>query len=126
MQHLAAKRPVFHSEADFQHALAWELHERYPHCSLRLEYKPPHLNAPIYLDMWVHSSETTLAIELKYKTRAGHLEFEGESFDLLHHGAQPLGRYDFLKDVERLEHVVAERSRSLLWGSTQRNGVTMQ
>jgi hypothetical protein len=25
MDALASKRPIFHSEADFQHALAWEL-----------------------------------------------------------------------------------------------------
>jgi hypothetical protein len=26
MDALAAQRPIFHSEADFQHALAWEIH----------------------------------------------------------------------------------------------------
>ncbi len=31
----------------------------------------------------------------------------GESFTLLDHGAQLLGRYDFLKDVSRLQQVVA-------------------
>ena len=34
---LAKKRPVFHSEADFQHALAWELQLDDPTAGIRLE-----------------------------------------------------------------------------------------
>jgi len=34
---LASVRPVFHSEADFQHSFAWELHRRYPTAEVRLE-----------------------------------------------------------------------------------------
>ena len=33
---LAEKRSIFHSEADFQHALAWEMHRR--EYDIRLEY----------------------------------------------------------------------------------------
>ena len=37
---LAAKRPVFHSEADFQFAFAWESQKRYPGLKVRLETHP--------------------------------------------------------------------------------------
>jgi hypothetical protein len=30
MSRLSASRPVFHSEADFHHALAWESHQTWP------------------------------------------------------------------------------------------------
>ncbi len=110
LRELAVKRPVFHSEADFQHALAWEIHQRWPECSMRLEFKPPHLENPIYLDIWADGGDKVLALELKYKTRRTQLQARGENFDLLHHGAHPLGRYDFLKDVVRLEMVTESRS----------------
>ena len=34
---LAQSRKVFHSEADFQHALAWHIHEAMPKSQIRLE-----------------------------------------------------------------------------------------
>ena len=34
---LAKQRPIFHSEADFQHAIAWEMHKHLPRASVRLE-----------------------------------------------------------------------------------------
>lgn len=46
---------------------------------------------------------------MKYKTRGLSLEHEGERFDLLNQSAQDCGRYDFCKDVERLESVVSEQ-----------------
>ena len=39
MRELARERPLFHSEADFQHALAWRIHETISDCGIRLEYK---------------------------------------------------------------------------------------
>lgn len=37
MAMLQNERPVFHSEADFQHALAWALHRLDPSVNIRLE-----------------------------------------------------------------------------------------
>jgi hypothetical protein len=37
MTSLAQSRPVFHAEADFQHAFAWELHKELPSAQVRLE-----------------------------------------------------------------------------------------
>ena len=105
MKVLAMRRPVFHSEADFQHALAWALHERHSNASVRLEYRPPDFGRR-YIDIWFQEKTRTLAIELKYWTRRLDRTVGEEKFSLLDQGAQDIGRYDFLKDVQRLEEVV--------------------
>jgi len=108
MKLLSKKRPIFHSEADFQHALAWEIHELYPDYSIRLEYKPLNWENRIYIDIWVSSTDTKMAIELKYKTRKLTKKIGEEIFDLSNQSAQDIGRYDFLKDIERLEQIFKE------------------
>jgi hypothetical protein len=104
---LAAKRPVFHSEADFQHAFAWEIHQHLPDAYVRLEYRPALLPTRAYVDVWVVDGNQTLAIELKYKTAPLSVQLDdGEKFDLMSQGAQDLGRYDFVRDLWRLEQVL--------------------
>jgi len=104
---LSSKRPIFQSEADFQHALAWEIHLKCPECSMRLEYKPLHLQERVYLDIWATGPDVILAIELKYKTRALYVKTEEETFELSDQAAQDLARYDFLKDIQRLERIIS-------------------
>lgn len=110
IKELAKERPIFHSEADFQHALAWLIHKKLDNPSVRLEFKPP--NYKIYLDIWVRTwvrtKEYNIAIELKYKTRGLEHEINGEKFGLLNQSAQDHGRYDFLKDIQRIEKVASE------------------
>ena len=103
---LSSLRPIFNMEADFQFALAWEIQKKFPDWSVRFEKKPPNLKDRIFVDLWIEGDETC-AIELKYKTRRFDIDVKGESFNLLNQGAQDLGRYDFLKDVERLENIVS-------------------
>jgi hypothetical protein len=98
---LQAKRPIFHSEADFQHALAWEIHQRHPNASVRLEVNRGIGTQREYLDLVVSDAEIRLAIELKYKTKKLDTVFSGEEFHLQNHGAQDVGRYDFIKDIAR-------------------------
>ena len=105
MRDLAADRPLFHSEADFQFALAWQVREQVPNCRVRLEFKPL-LNEPLYLDIWLADSGT--AIELKYKTQQLLTLAGGELYSLQSHGAHNHSRYDFLSDVQRLEQVLQE------------------
>ncbi|MYC65061.1 MAG: hypothetical protein F4X12_01865 [Acidobacteriia bacterium] len=93
---------MFHSEADFQHALAWCIHERIPDGGCRLEFKP-FPSKPIYLDIWLPGIGT--AFELKYLSRKLNFFREGESFALRNQGAQDIRRYDFLKDIQRLEQL---------------------
>lgn len=104
---LSARRPLFHSEADFQHALAWELHSQSPDSALRLEYPIEGQTGRIYVDIWASSASLELAIELKYKTRRLVVTQEQKSFALKDQSAQDQGRYDFLKDVQRLEQITA-------------------
>lgn len=106
---LASQRPIFHSEADFQHALAWSIQQSYPNTVIRLELPFRTEDSSEYLDMQIANGSQSFAVELKYKTRRlTHLQ-AGEQFNLKQQGAQDLGRYDFLADVGRLERFVASK-----------------
>jgi len=71
-----------------------------------MEYKPPHTMQRLYVDIWCSIKDYITAIELKYKTRRLYTNVKGETFHLLSQSAQDQGRYDFLKDIQRLEEVV--------------------
>jgi len=109
MQALAAKRPIFHSEADFQHAFAWEIHQRLPAANVRLERPVMTDTGMVHLDLWASYEGQHIAVELKYKKHELITRWQGEHFVLANDGAQPLGRYDFIKDITRLERVVEHR-----------------
>ncbi len=108
MSGLAARRPIFHSEADFQHALAWQIHETCPDSDLRLEREQflPGTAERMATDIWIRLPDAVVAIELKYTNRAFQLEWDDEVFTLRDHGAQPPRRYDFIKDIQRLEQTL--------------------
>ena len=97
LEDIAQERPIFHSEADFQHALAWKLHKIYEsNANVRLEF-------PIgnkHIDILIPNE---IAIELKYKTAALEININNENFILKNHSAQDCGSYDFIKDITRLE-----------------------
>ena len=99
---LAQKRPVFHSEADFQHAFAWELREQGMADRIRLEYRPS-LDPRISIDLWAEQDGNPIAVELKYPTKRLVGDIRGERFDLKNHGAQDITRYDICKDITRVE-----------------------
>jgi hypothetical protein len=103
---LADQRPVFHSEADFQHALAWLIHEVRPTATVRLEIPRDIDGRRVHVDLWVIDGER-LAIELKYLTTSVDAVVAGERFLLRSQAAQDLGRYDILKDLVRVERLVA-------------------
>lgn len=69
MLRLGRERAVFHSEADLQHAFAWEAHRMDPDLRIRLETHPePNVRLDLLIsrpDLDRHS-----AIELKYLTAA--------------------------------------------------------
>lgn len=101
---LALVRPIFHSEADFQHALAWQLHERWPAARIRLEYRPfPQVR--VYLDLWFAQGAWAWAIELKYATRLIDTTIEGERFTLITQDALDIFRYDCIRDITRVERI---------------------
>ncbi len=117
LRRLAAERPLFHSEADFQHALAWQLHLDHPAARVRLEARPLP-GRPMRLDLHIVVADQRVAIELKYLTKRLAVTIDGEAFDLRDHGADDLGRYDVVKDVARLEeltdHGAADTGYALL------------
>ena len=109
MKDLASRRPIFHSEADFQHSLAWLIHETMPDCQVRLEYPFQDEDGRRHLDIWILS--LGIAIELKYHTRNLEVSCEGEHFALQYQSAEDGTRYGFLKDIQRIERLVTEWDR---------------
>ena len=72
--------------------------------ALRLEYplSKNNSNRWEYCDI-ILKSPRNIGIELKYKTKLLTTNIGNECFELKNQGAQDIGRYDFLKDVQRLE-----------------------
>ena len=103
MQGLAESRPIFHSEADFQFALS-ETIEALGY-ETRLEF-PSFRGETKRQDIWIPEAETL--IELKYKTQKLDIRNGSRSFALKYQSADDLGRYDFLKDIHRIERAARE------------------
>ena len=103
LQDFAKNSKVFAKEAQFQFELAWELQKR-----VGVKYKV-FLEYPcgkISYDIVLKSQEDKyIVIELKYKTVAStYTTLDYGKLQLKNHAAQDLGRYDFLKDIERIEN----------------------
>lgn len=100
------ERPIFHSEADFQHSLAWKIKEEFPHTKIRLERPFNVNNKPFYLDIFLEIDGEKIGIELKYKTKGLNKSIENEEYNLKNQGAHDFGRYDFCKDIFRIEKFI--------------------
>ena len=102
---LAEDRPVFHSEADFQHALAWQAREARADLRVRLETPPV---PGVHLDLLLTDPDDgyALAIELKYLTDKWDGEVRGERYSLSSHGARDVRGYDCIKDIARVERTL--------------------
>ena len=104
IERLKSKRKSFGSEADFQLELAWNIRELYPEAQIRLEFCPDFAPS-MRVDILVLMDDRWIPIELKYKTKAYWKVINGELFSLKNHAAQDLGRYDYLRDLQRLEYL---------------------
>ncbi|NIZ40924.1 hypothetical protein PVA45_05345 [Entomospira entomophila] len=109
MDKLAKTRPIFHSEADFQFALAWQIQQTHPDADIRLEY-PTQFEIQDNgekrrgeVDIIVAIDGLTYPIELKYKTAELSTEIDHEKFQLKNQSAQNYAKYDFYKDMRRIE-----------------------
>jgi len=115
MAELARRRPVFHSEADFQFSLAWLIKELHKDKEVRLEYpifrNPETGKNSECIDIWIARPDN-IFIELKYRTNLLTTECFDERYTLRAHNAPDVGRYSFIKDIGRLERFVASRSNS--------------
>ena len=84
-----------------------------PEASIRLERPILIGQQSLHLDVWVANKGAILAIELKYKSRALKVQLCEEHFALKNQGAQDIGRYDFIKDIQRLEQIVANQETTV-------------
>jgi hypothetical protein len=106
MSRLSERRPVFHSEADFQHEFAWNIRELAPDLEIRLEYPLGSKNGA--LDILVRDELSSVAIELKYLCRKMTCSIGRDDFALKNQGAQDIRRYDVFKDIARMERFIAQ------------------
>lgn len=99
---LSAERPIFHSEADFQQALAWSVRTILPDARVRLETRP---EPGLHLDLLVTDVESgaSIAVELKYLTAAWTGSVGGEHYQLRDQRALDNRSYDVVKDLSRVE-----------------------
>lgn len=102
---LAAHRPVFHAERDFQHALAWQLQLASPQARIRLETRP---RRGVHLDLLVTLNGIRTAIEMKYLLAGLRASHDGELFDLPQQSANDISRHDVVKDITRVEAIIAD------------------
>ncbi len=108
MQELAKKRPIFHSEADFQFALAWHIRKTDPECEIRLEWKPyPDKN--LHVDMWLPTCATV--IELKYPVTASLNICHGDERLMPRIRRRSQAQHGFAKDIERIEQMGAKHGK---------------
>lgn len=101
MEFLANKRPLFHSEADFQFALAWEIKSRYPQTEIRLEV-PFGGTVNGRIDIIVSHLTGVYPIELKYLKKHLRCAVDDEQYDLAE-GVHDLDMHDCIKDIARIE-----------------------
>ncbi len=102
MTSLSKIRPIFRSEKDFQDALQEEIKTKVPHCE-----KNKIVNG-IKVDLWWVENGKEVSVQLRHKTKKLAVTLNGESFELKNHGAQDLGRYDYVKDLQSLEKLCLE------------------
>lgn len=108
LRSLSSTRELFHSEADLQFTFSWMLNLKYPDAEIRLERPIQTLEGKYYLDLLVHYENEKIGFEFKYKTKKLSFNHNDEQYDLTDHAATNLGRYDFLKDIQRLENLKEE------------------
>lgn len=109
---MAAERPIFHSEADLQHELAWRYRQARPTACIRLELPARFNHGRASIDMVIHEEATTCFVEIKFKTAHFRTRLHEEDYDLKNHGAKDLGSYDVIKDVCRVESFVRAKPGS--------------
>ena len=100
MRRLARNRLAFNSEADFQLAFARALEQEFWDYRVRLEHR---IDPSIRRRVDVTILDIDTVFELKYRTRGVQLEHLNERISLPHQGAYPATRFQFLKDIGRIE-----------------------
>ncbi|MBM3206404.1 MAG: hypothetical protein FJZ43_02170 [Candidatus Staskawiczbacteria bacterium] len=109
---LSQERKIFHSEADFQFALAWLIQKQFPNAVIRLE-RNFGKERKEYLDIWIKIDSYFYFIELKYKTKKLEINDNGEDFLLTEQSSTDTGAYDFIKDIARIERFTQSNKKAI-------------
>lgn len=109
LKELSEERPIFHSEADFKFALAWKIKEEVSPEKIIIEYPVSISDKRIYIDIYFKKDNNEYFLELKYKTKKFEVDYEEMKYILKDQKACDLGRYDFIKDISRLERKICEQ-----------------
>ncbi|NBJ17010.1 MAG: hypothetical protein FNP40_15925 [Dehalobacter sp. 4CP] len=107
IESLKTCRKIFVSEKDFQFALAWEIQKNMPQAEVRMEYCPADVDESMHVDILVKDNGLWFPIELKYMTLGCNVVVNEERYILKNQGAQDIRRYDFLKDIMRVEKLIS-------------------
>lgn len=99
---LKNRRKVFHSEADLQFAIGWEIDKLITNSKIRFEQ--PFQEQSI--DLVYCFNKDKIAVELKYKTSKLTVSEDDEFYNLKEHAALDIGRFDVLKDISRVESFI--------------------
>lgn len=113
MDTLARQRPLFHSESDFQLALALVLADDV--AQLRLEKnlsvsESVGGRSRLSIDVLGELDGHRIALELKYPKKRLRTSVDGEVFDLPASGAPDLDTAAIWRDVQRIERLVLDES----------------
>lgn len=107
LQGLGKGRGVYHSEADFQFALAWETKQLRPDADIRLEI-PLQVGSRAYeIELLFRVDGKRVAVELKYFKAPLIGTVEGEHYRFQNGTPLLTNRYDVVKDIMRLEHLLS-------------------
>jgi hypothetical protein len=113
LESLSKRRPIFHSEADFQHELAIELKIEGFSCRLErpvsVKYNGKEVTAYVDILAKCNNGEKWTAIELKYVTVKLDYTHGGERFTLANNWGPNLSRFDCLADWLRVSKIVESR-----------------
>ena len=114
MKSMAKSRPVFHGEADFRLSLAREIYRK---------YKTKNKKKPLIFSEWpcrqmridlaikksfqlATACKADIAFEFKYGPKRWDGQINGVQYNLKNAPEPPVRRYNFWKDVSRLEKLV--------------------
>lgn len=111
MRDLSVSHPVFISELEFQRALMKAVEQYLPGAYLEAPRRFERIRMDIGLDVRGMST----VIELKYKTRKLEALHGERNFFLKNNSIQYQARYDFVKDITRVERYVKHARDRVGW-----------
>lgn len=111
---------IFISEKDLVFCFGLFLHKKFPDATIKFEFPftiAYSYNSKVvkvkdkdklksgYLDLYVNLNNKVYGFEFKYKTKEMSVQSKFLSFKLKNQGAQDLLRFEFRKDIHRLEYL---------------------